>query len=159
MTPEERKKRIKALEAELEELKSGNPARRFWELISGTELKVDFETYPNRLFGFRGNKYVWEFDFKNYHLWLRYEELWVVLAQEFGLAYNDVHSLVKNEVESHFNCKEITSLSPLVYTQETVESHFNGRSEAKEASNQSVLEYIILELLEALGYDRSGNLQ
>lgn len=40
-----------------------------------------------------------------------------------------------------------------------VGGHFNGRSEAKEASNQSVLEYIILELLEALGYDRSGNLQ
>ena len=63
--------------------------------------------------------------------------------------------------------KELADLKKIVNSPEErfvddlseVEEHFNGRSEAKEASNQSVLEYIILELLEALGYDRSGNLQ
>lgn len=135
MTPEERQKRIKALEAELEELKkAGNSAKRFWELMSGTEVKVDFETYPNRIFGFRGNKYVWEFDFKlkNYYLRLRYEELWAVLVEEFGLVYHEIQSLVKNEVESHFNCKEITPVIAGDDDADAVEGHFNGRSEAKE---------------------------
>src|SRR5690606_25313552 len=135
MTPEERQKRIAALEAEIAELKKAEKtaAQRFRELVSATEVKFDFDKYPNTIFGFRGDNYVWEFDFKNYYLWLRYEELWAVLAEEFGLAYDGVQSLVKNEVESHFNCKEIT---PFFWAQGVlgeVESHFNGRSEAKEA--------------------------
>src|SRR5690606_7111985 len=110
MTPEERQKRIEALEAEIAELKKPEKTagQRFWELVSATEVKFDFDKWPHKIFGFRGNKYVWEFDFKNYYLWLCYEELWAVLAEEFGLAYDGVQSLVKNEVESHFNCKEIT---------------------------------------------------
>jgi hypothetical protein len=136
MTPEEKQKRIEALEAEIAELKKPEKTagQRLWELVSGTEIKFDFETYPNRIFGFRGNKYVWELDFrfKNYYLWIRYEELWTVLTEEFGPAYDDVQSLVKNEVESHFNCEEITLVIAGDGDAGKVESHFNGRSEAKE---------------------------
>src|SRR5690606_17537227 len=143
MTPEEKQKRIAALEAEIAELKKPEKTagQRFWELVSATEVKFDFDRYPRTLFGFRDGEYLWEFDFRNNYLWLRYSTVWSVLENEYGLNYDDVQSLVKNEVESHFNCKEITSAPSQTVMSDRVESHFNGRSEAKEASNQSVLEY------------------
>jgi len=129
MTPEEKQKRIAALGAEIAELMKPEKTvgQRFWELVSATEIKFDFDKWPHTIFGFRGNKYVWEFDFKNYHLWLRYEELWAVLVQEFGLTYNDVHSLVKNEVEEHFKCRGVTPGLLARMNSFTVEEHFKCR--------------------------------
>ena len=183
MTQEEKQQRISALEAELEQLKKPEktPAQRFWELVSGTTLKFDFGKYPNTLFGFREDQYVWEYDLENHALWLGYSTVWSILKDEFGLDHDGVQRVIKNEVEEHFKCKGVTPVFATLRDNILVEEHFkckgvtpalrnlrkskvvedhsNGRSEAKEASNQSVLEYIILELLEALGYDRSGNLQ
>ena len=107
MTPQEKQERIAALEAEIAELKKPEKTvgQRFWELVSGTELKVDFETYPNRIFGFRGDEYVWEYDFENSYLWLRYSTVWSVLETEYSLDYNDVQVLVRSEVEEHFKCR------------------------------------------------------
>src|SRR5690606_9946627 len=168
MTPEEKQKRIEALEAEIAELKKPEKTagQRFWELVSGTEVKFDFDKWPHTIFGFRGHNYVWEFDFENSYLWLRYSTVWSVLETEYSLNYNDVQALVRSEVEEHLKCRGLTSqcekgpfvsrveehlkcrgVTPyhfLNYEDSMVESHFNGRSEAKEASNQSVLEYIIL---------------
>jgi hypothetical protein len=109
MTPEEKQKRIAALEAEIAELKKPEKTagQRFWELVSGTEVKFDFDKYPNTLFGFRDGEYVWEFDFKNNYLLLRYSTVWSVLENEYGLNYDDVQSLVKNEVEEHFKCRGV----------------------------------------------------
>ena len=110
MTQQEKQKRIAALEAEIAELKKPEKTagQRFWELVFETEVKFDFDKYPNTIFGFRGDNYVWEFDFKNNYLWLRYSTVWSVLENEYGLNYDDVQSLVKNEVEEHFKCRGVT---------------------------------------------------
>ena len=116
MTPQQKQERIADKTA----------AQRFWELVYGTELKFDFEKYPNRLFGFRGDQYIWEYDFKNNHLWLRYTTTWSVLQKEFGLNYDDIRSLVKNQVEEHFKCKGVTSSTHVQVCEEWVEEHFKG---------------------------------
>src|SRR5690606_18388333 len=114
MTPQQKQERIADKTA----------AQRFWELVYGTELKFDFEKYPNRLFGFRGDQYIWEYDFKNNHLWLRYTTTWSVLQKEFGLNYNDIQSLVKSEVEEYFKCKGVTPVLGVGGYYLWVEEHF-----------------------------------
>ena len=125
MTPQEKQERIAALEAEIAELKKPDKtaAQRFWELVSGTKLKFDFEKYPNTIFGFRDGKYVWEYDFKNNHLWLRYTTTWSVLEKEYNLN-REIQSIVKNEVEEHFKCKGVTPVGYLVVGFRVVEEHF-----------------------------------
>ena len=134
MTPQEKQERIAALEAEIAELKKPDKtaAQRFWELVSGTKLKFDFEKYPNTIFGFRDGKYVWEYDFKNNHLWLRYTTAWSVLQKEFGLNYNDIQSLIKSEVEKHFKCKGVTPGWILNSCSPMVEKHFKCKGVTPE---------------------------
>lgn len=129
MTQQEKQQRIAALEAEIAELKKPEkPAvQRFWELVSGTEIKFDFDSYPNTIFGFRGDKYVWEFDFKNNYLWLNYSSVWSVLEREYSLNYSNVQSLVKILVEDHFKCREVTPTFDESKTWYMVEEHFKRR--------------------------------
>lgn len=127
MTPEEKQKRIAALEAEIAELKKPEKTagQRFWELVSGTEVKFDFKKYPRTLFGFRDGEYVWEFDFRNNYLWLRYSTVWSVLETEYSLDYDDVQALVKNVVEEHFKCGGVTPCRIRRIPISQVEEHFN----------------------------------
>ena len=154
MTPEERQERIAALEAEIAELKKAEKTvgQRFWELVSATEVKFDFDRYPHTLFGFRDGEYVWEFDFKSKCLWLRYSTVWFVLETEYSLDYNDVQALVRSEVEKyfkcrgvapeegrnhiarveeHFKCRGVTPMPDVTPVPKPVEEHFNGRSDKK----------------------------
>lgn len=109
MTEQERSKRIEALEVELAELKAcKTPGQRFWELVSGTKLKFDFEKHPNTLFGFRDGQYVWEFDFKNKNLFLGYFPVWLVLAREFGLSSPECQRIIQNEVREHLKGRGVT---------------------------------------------------
>ena len=129
MTQQEKQKRIAALAAEIAELMKPEKTagQRFWELVSGTEIKFDFKKYPCTLFGFRDGEYVWEFDFRNNYLWLRYSTVWSVLGNEYGLNYDDVESLVKNEVEERFKCRGVTPFEYFTPSGSEVESHFKCR--------------------------------
>src|SRR5690606_18806778 len=130
MTQQEKQERIAALEAEIAELKKPDktPGERFWELVSDTTVRFDFEKYPNTIFGFRDGKYVWEFDFENSYLWLRYSTVWSVLENEYGLNYDDVHSLVKNEVQEYFKCRGVIPRRPYPYDPIQVEEHFKKQN-------------------------------
>lgn len=136
MTQQEKQERIAALEAEIAELKKPEKTagQRFWELVSGTEVKFDFKKYPRTLFGFRDGECVWEFDFRNNYLWLRNSTVWSVLGNEYGLNHDDVQSLVKNEVEEHFKLRGVTpgKFHPLYLS--LVEEHFKCRGVTPKAS-------------------------
>src|SRR5690606_14997394 len=129
MTQEEKQKRIAALEAEIAELKKPEKtaAQRFWELVSGTEIKFDFDKYPNTIFGFRGDNCVWELDFKNNYLWLSYSSVWSVLEREYSLTYYEIKSLVKNVVEDHFKCRGVTPNPVYDPDNSQVEDHFRNK--------------------------------
>ena len=129
MTQQEKQERIAALEAELAELKKPEKtaAQRFWELVSGTEIKFDFDKYPNTIFGFRGDNCVWELDFKNNYLWLSYSSVWSVLEREYSLTYSNVQSLVKILVEDHFKCRGVTPYIAVYPWSTQVEEHFRNK--------------------------------
>src|SRR5690606_38012308 len=114
MNKQEAQQRIDTLRSEINKLEKiiNTPVlspgktveERFWELVSDTTLKFDFVRYMNTIFGFRGDEYVCEYDFKNNYLWLRYSTVWSVLEKEYDLNYGEIQSIVKNEVEEYFKC-------------------------------------------------------
>src|SRR5690606_41455478 len=63
--------------------------------------------YTTLFRSFRDGEYVWEFDFKSKCLWLRYSTVWFVLETEYSFDYNDVHALVRSEVEKYFKCRGV----------------------------------------------------
>src|SRR5690606_33099812 len=134
MTQEEKQKRIAALEAEIAELKKPEKTagQRLWELVSGTEIKFDFDKYPRTLFGFRDGEYLWEFDFISNYLWLRYSTVWFVLETEYSLDYNDVQALVRSEVEEHFKCRGVAPYMAVQTEVWEVEEPFKCRGVAPE---------------------------
>ena len=83
---------------------------RFWGLINETVLKIDKVKYPNSIFGFKGEEWWWEYDSKSGYLWLRWYFIWSIFESEYSLDYNDIQSFIKEQVETHFNCKCVTPM-------------------------------------------------
>ena len=108
--------RLTALEAEAKKLRTvigSEPKKskeeRFWELILRTDsVKMCKETYPNSIFGFRGEDFLWEYDSENRHLWLSYRLIWSVLEDEYSLQHHDIQAYIKTEVEQRFKTQAVT---------------------------------------------------
>ena len=91
-------------------------------IFEGLHIKLDLKRYPNKVFFFKGDKYWMEYDWKSKDLWCRYEEFWEVLEEENRWGRNEIQAFIKEQVEQHFNLKEIT---PIGNINATMEQHFN----------------------------------
>ena len=105
---EEQLKHIDAEVKKMNQPKRPTPAERFWQLCEGLSLKIDKERYPDSVFFFKEDEYQFEYDTANGHLWCRYSSIWTVFEKEYSMKYNDIQSLIKNQVEEHFKCKGVT---------------------------------------------------
>src|SRR6185312_5103719 len=52
--------------------------------------------------------YLWEYNSKSGCLWLSYNNIWSVFEREYHMKYNEIRSFIKNEVETTFNCTDVT---------------------------------------------------
>ena len=85
-----------------------SPEDRFWQLCEGLTIKVYKKKYPNYIFFFKGG-YVWfEYNTETGTLWCKHSTVWFVFENEYGLAYTEIQSLIKNQVEEHFKMKGLT---------------------------------------------------
>jgi hypothetical protein len=113
MTKEQAIKRKAELEAELKQVEEIlqkpkiSKEERFWGLINGLQLRVDFNKYPNLIFLFNGDECWVVYDTKSGSLGLLYSSIWSVFETEYGLNQG-IQSFIKKEVEEHFKCKGIT---------------------------------------------------
>jgi hypothetical protein len=108
-----------------------NKEEVFLELIEGFEWKCDIKTYPNFLFGFKDDIYLFEIykskeinqqkiianyrfgleqDLKNANFWLDYDKIWSVFESKFGMNYNEIKSFMNGMVEKHFKMKGFTTV-------------------------------------------------
>jgi hypothetical protein len=108
----------------------------FLELIEGFEWKHDFKKYPNSLFVFKGDVFLFEIenskglnqqkiianyrfgleqDLKNHSFWFNSEQIWSVFESKFGMHYNEIQSFMNGMVEKHFKMKGDTTLRKLIY--------------------------------------------
>lgn len=73
---------------------------RFWGLVCGLQMKVDFKKYPYSIFWFNGEECRVEYELKTGNLWLHYPTIWSVF-EEYGLSYQQIQAFIKAEVEEH----------------------------------------------------------
>ena len=96
----------------VEESKTEKPTKeeRFKQLIEGVDIShpvVDFEKYPDSMFWFKGDKFLFEYDFKNKRLWVQYDEVWKVFESEYNMIYDDIQLFMKGRMEEHFKLKDV----------------------------------------------------
>lgn len=92
-----------------EEVKSKASEERFWELMEGYETKTDFKRYPGRIFFFnKDNEILMEYKMKSGEMLVHSKLIWSVLKVDFSYKHEDVKVLVKNQVEKHFNLRDVT---------------------------------------------------
>jgi hypothetical protein len=100
---------------------------RFWGLMLETDsLKID-KAHPNSTFGFKGDKFLWEYDSQNGFLYLSYPIIWSVIEEEYDLGYSEIQAFIKIEVEQHFKCKGVTPNHDMLTRSRQVEQHFKSK--------------------------------
>ena len=100
-------KRLKVIENELLISKT-TKEERFLELMSQlTSLRIN-KIYPESIFGFVGEKYLWEYNKKNKTLWLSYILIWSVFKREYDMYNYEIQQFTKSMVERAFDCKDLT---------------------------------------------------
>ena len=122
---------------EIERQKSNTPEKLFKELIKGIDINksvVDFEKYSNSIFWFKGDKLVFEYNFKNHDFWINYDEIWSKFYPFFNDNYYDVQTFMKVQVEEHFKLKGVTPLQILYGWFCQVEEHFKLKGVTPEGS-------------------------
>lgn len=107
---------------QIEAAKKPSPEERFWELMNGCEIRTDFKQYPDSVFFFKGDR-CW-FELEKDTLWCAYNPVWSVFEIEYGMKYEDIQRLVKNQVEQHFKMTGVTPRGLLEKYTRVVEQHF-----------------------------------
>ena len=64
---------------------------RFLELIDDLEVK----NYPDSVFLFKGDFFLFEQDSKNDRFWVNYYEIWSVFESEYHMNYEEIQSFIK----------------------------------------------------------------
>ena len=97
------------------------PEERFWQIMNGCEIYTEKESPNSILFMKDGNLY---FELENSTLWCSYINVWSVLKNEFTLEYNQIQSLIRNQVEERFKMKRITPCCLRMASRSLVEERF-----------------------------------
>ena len=97
---------------EIESQKNNTPEKLFKELIEGVDINkpvIDFEKYPNSIFWFKGDKCLFEYNFKSSYFLINYDEIWKKFYPFFNDNDNVIKSFIIEQVEEHFKLKGIMS--------------------------------------------------
>ena len=149
MNKEQAIKRKAELEADLKQVEEIlqkpkiSKEERFWGLINGLQLRVDFNKYPNLIFLFNGDECWVVYDTKSGSLGLLYSSIWSVFETEYRLN-RGIQSFIKKEVEEHFKCSGITPGTLIRHCAPAVEEHFK----CKGITPYWVAHYVLTEVEE-----------
>jgi hypothetical protein len=96
----------------------------FFELTKDIVILIDEKEYPNRIFYFRDNNCIFEYDKNNGYFWCSYYNYWLIFEDKFGFNYEQIKALTKDEVEKHFKLKGITPVNYFNIPISWVKKHF-----------------------------------
>lgn len=100
LTEQERELRKKAAEMT-------SPDKVWDGIINGLTIKIDREKYPNSIFFFKEDAFL--FEIENNILWCRYDKVWLKISEVISGDYKATQAFIKNKVvEEHFNLKGVT---------------------------------------------------
>ncbi len=76
------------------------PERRLFLLFSNMIKKVDDISFPNRIFWFKNDKLILQYNEWNEILWVRYDLIYLIIESEFKLTKRQIKRLIKNIVKN-----------------------------------------------------------
>ena len=127
MTKQEATTKKESLQKEMAELEAIinapdiTPKERFWQIMNGCEIYTEKEN-PNSVFFIKNGSVF--FELQNSTLWCSYHNVWRVFESEFSMLYQEIQSLIKNQMEERFKMKGITPKTLLWQIFCTMEERF-----------------------------------
>lgn len=98
---------------------------KFNELILGLTRNVDFEQWPNRIFLFRGDDFLFEYSLDTGYLGCQLVKVWNILKFEGRYNLYEINSFIKTKVKEYFKLMEVPNL--YLFDKTIVEEHFKNK--------------------------------
>ena len=95
-------------------------------ILYDSDIKFDFEKFPNSIFVFKNDEFIFEYDIKYGILWCSYDKIWRFFHEKYLLNDLQITNLIKGVVEKHFINMEITPVGQIYLRPHQVEKHFKN---------------------------------
>lgn len=95
-------------ETELREMAKNvkSPERIFLDIIDGCTIKIDKDKYPDSIFLFKGDD--WMFEIEKSIVWCRWDKVWNKIYKAISGDYNATQAFIKDLLEQHFKMNGVT---------------------------------------------------
>jgi hypothetical protein len=98
----------------------------FIDLIKDCSIKLDQEKYPFCIFLFDGNKWMFEYDWKEKLLWFDYNCIWEIFESKFNIDYQEFKIFILNMMFNYFKFKISKFVSNFNISFKSLEKYFNN---------------------------------
>ena len=83
----------------------------FIDIIQDYVIKNDRVEYPFRIYLFKNDEYMFEYDWKNDTLWCSYDRVWSVFASKFNMSYETCKRFITDQIETYFKFRPSTTFT------------------------------------------------
>ena len=83
-----------------------SPEQVFLDIIDGCTIKIDKLKYPNSIFLFKGDD--WMFEIENSNIWCRLDKVWERISEAISGDYQATLAFLKMQLDQHFKMKGVT---------------------------------------------------
>ncbi len=104
MTKEEALQKIEDLKAFINQ--PGEPRAKEW-LLDYLSQPFEVKLTKGYITYYRDGQWIFQQDFKNKILWCYYYQVWQIFENEYGMKYQQIQELIKDEVGEVMKCKEL----------------------------------------------------
>ena len=81
----------------------------FIDIIQDYVIKNDRVEYPFRIYLFKNDEYMFEYDWKNDTLYCSYHKVWSVFRDIFAMSYETWQQFITDRVETYFKFRPYTT--------------------------------------------------
>lgn len=99
-----------------------SPEAIFLEIIDGLTIRVDKDKYPDSIFLFKGDE--WVFEIEKSTVWCRQDKAWNRISESIQGDYSATQAFLKIPLEQHFKMKDVTPTVERRFSQYGLEQHF-----------------------------------
>ena len=101
-----------------------NWEKPFLELMEGMERKIHPDN-PHKTLWYKEDGWYFEQDEEIGYLLCQYNRVWSVFKKEYGGNYADIKSIIKTQMEKHYNLKGLTPIANYHNQYVRMEEHYN----------------------------------
>ena len=97
----------------IKNIKSEDPKEQlFIDLIQDCDIRLDQTEYTFRIFMFKDDQYMFEYDWKNSFLWCSYDRVWTIFfsKSKYNMSYQSLQQFISDQLEIHFKFRPFTNL-------------------------------------------------